>query len=225
MERVYDVTKDCFNALIQLRNVGDQALLAPQTFHQRIIGYIDEMFGRGQQAGLGERDVQDIAYALVALADEVAMRQAGGVRDIWMSNPLQLHYFNENLAGEGFFLRLEQILADPRRVDALKVYYWCLMFGFQGKYAVRGGELELAAVQRRVQDALGDVMRPETLSKRHMRPRERVTRRSQGYLTVWIGLFTLLFALALIIVLRLALDQQTSSLVEDLDELLAKEEG
>ena len=65
-------------------------------------------------------------------------------------------------------------------------------------------------------------MRPEALSKRHMRPRERVTRRAQGYLTVWIGLFFVLFSLALIIVLRLALDQQTTSLVKDLDALEAK---
>ena len=66
------------------------------------------------------------------------MRKPGGIRDVWMSNPLQLHYFNENLAGEGFFYRLERILADPRRVEALRVYYLCLLFGFQGKYAVRG---------------------------------------------------------------------------------------
>jgi type VI secretion system protein ImpK len=220
MEKVYEVTKDCFNALVQIRNVGDHAFVAPEMLHQRLRGFVDDLFRRGQQAGMRDRDVHDIAYAIVALADEIAMRKAGGIRDVWLSQPLQLHYFNENLAGEGFFYRLEQILADPSRIDTLRVYYWCLMFGFQGKHAMRGGELELAAVQRRVQDALGPVMRPEPLSKRHQRPRERVTRRAQGYLTVWIGLFLVLFSLALIIVLKLALDKQTSSLIKDLDALL-----
>jgi type VI secretion system protein ImpK len=220
VERVYEVTKDCFNALVQIRNVGEQAFVAPEMLHQRLRGFVDDLFRRGQQAGVRDRDVHDIAYAIVALADEIAMRKAGGIRDVWLSQPLQLHYFNENLAGEGFFYRLEQILADPTRTDTLHVYYWCLMFGFQGKYAMRGGELELAAIQRRVQDALGPVMRPEPLSKRHMRPRERVTRRAQGYLTVWIGLFLVLFSLALIIVLKLALDKQTTSLIKDLDALL-----
>ena len=220
MEKVYEVTKDCFNALVQIRNVGDHAFVAPEMLHQRLRGFVDDLFRRGQQAGLRDRDVHDIAYAIVALADEIAMRKSGGIRDVWLSQPLQLHYFNENLAGEGFFYRLEQVLADPSRGDTLRVYYWCLMFGFQGKFAMRGGELELAAVQRRVQDALGQIMRPEGLSKRHMRPRERVTRRAQGYLTVWIGLFLVLFSLALIIVLKLALDKQTTSLIKDLDALL-----
>lgn len=220
MERVNDVTKDCFNALIQLRHVSDESHLAPEMLHARMISFIDDFFRKGQAAGLSERDVHDIAYALVALADEVALRSAGGLRDVWMSNPLQLHYFNENLAGEGFFYRLEQILADPRRQEALRAYYLVLMFGFQGKYAVRGGELELAVVHRRVQEALGQAMRPEPLSKHHLRPRERVSRRSQGYITVWIGLFTVLFSLALIIVLRQALDSKTAGVAERASEMV-----
>ena len=224
MERVYAVTKDCINALIQLKNVDDGAMLAPEMFYQRICGYIDQMRLTASQAGIQDRDVHDIMYALVALADEFAMRKPGALRDMWMSNPLQLHYFQENLAGENFFNRLEHLLADPSRQEALRVYYWCLVFGFQGKFAIRGGELQLAAVQRRVQDTLGQAMRPEALSKRHMRPRERVTRRSQSYLSVWLGLFAVLFSLVLIVVLRLALDRQTSNFVRDIDEVSAKAE-
>lgn len=221
MERINAVTKDTFNALIQIRNMSEDSFVAPDMVHQRLIGFIDDLFRRGQQAGLQDRDVQDIVYAIVALADEIAFRKPGGIRDVWMSRPLQLHYFNENLAGEGFFYRLEQVLADPSRVEVLRVYHYCLSFGFQGKYAVRGGELELAAVTRRVQDALGAHMRPEPLSRRHARPRERVTRRSHGYITVWIGLFAVLFSLALIIVLRAALDSQTTNVIERIDALLS----
>lgn len=225
MERVYAVTKDCINALIQLKNVEDGAMLAPEMFHQRICGYVDQMRVTASQAGLQERDVHDIMYGLVALADEFAMRKPGALRDMWMGNPLQLHYFQENLAGENFFNRLEVLLADPSRQETLRVYYWCLVFGFQGKFAVRGGELQLAAVQRRVQDALGQAMRPEALSKRHMRPRERVTRRSQSFLTVWLGLFALLFSLVLIVVLRLALDKQAGDFTKDIDRVTASEDG
>jgi type VI secretion system protein ImpK len=224
MERVYAVTKDCINALIQLKNVDDSAMLAPEMFHQRICGYVDQMRLTASQAGIQDRDVHDIMYALVALADEFAMRKPGALRDTWMSNPLQLHYFQENLAGENFFHRLEGLLVDPSRQETLRVYYWCLVFGFQGKFAIRGGELQLAAVQRRVQDALGQAMRPEALSKRHMRPRERVTRRSQSYLTVWLGLFALLFSLVLIVVLRLALDKQAGDFTKDIDKVSASED-
>ncbi|MBK6920818.1 MAG: DotU family type IV/VI secretion system protein [Deltaproteobacteria bacterium] len=223
MDRVNELTKDCFDALIQLRNVADESLLAPEMFHARVIGFIDELFRSGPRMGLVDRDLHDIAYAVVALADEVAMRKTGSIRDVWMSKPLQLHYFNENLAGEGFFHRLEATLGDPRRVDVLRVYYLCLLFGFQGRYAVRGGELELAAVQRRVRDVLGIHARPEPLSKHHLRPRERVDRAQQYYVTVWIGLLAVLFSLALIIVLRKALDRQSSNISERIEALLPDE--
>jgi type VI secretion system protein ImpK len=220
MDRVNEVTKDSFDALIQIRNLHDEGLLAPEMFHARMIAFIDDLYTRGQRAGMNERDVHDMVYAIVALADEVALRKPGGIREVWMSKPLQLHYFNENLAGEGFFQRLEYVLADPRRIDVLRVYYLCLLFGFQGKFAVRGGELELAAVQRRVKDILGIGSRPEPLSKKHLRPRERVNRAQQHYITVWIGLLALLFSLALIIVLRRALDGQTTAILERIGALL-----
>ena len=223
MDKVNEVTKDCFNALVQIRNLADDGFLAPEMLHARVKGFIDELSRSGQRAGIYERDLHDMAYAIVALADEVAMRKSGSIRDVWLSNPLQLQYFSENLAGEGFFFRLEQLLADPRRVDTLRVYYLCLLFGFQGKYAIRGGELELAAVQRRVKDTLGIHAKPEPLSKRHMRPRERVNRAQQYYVTVWIGLLAVLFSLALIIVLRKALDRQTTNVSGRTEALLPKE--
>jgi len=97
------------------------------------------------------------------------------------------------------------------------------MIMYQGKYAVRGGELELAAVQRRVKDILGISSKPEALSKRHLRPRERVNRAQQYYVTVWIGLLALLFSLALIIVLRKALDRQTTNVSGRTEALLPSE--
>lgn len=220
MERVNEVTSECFNALIQIRTLTQSGHLAPEMLHSRMISFIDQVFMKGRQAGLQEYDVQDMAYALVALADELALRQAGGVRDVWMSNPLQLHYFNENVAGEGFFLRLEHLIRDPSRIDVLRVYYNCLLFGFQGKYAMRGGELELAAVTRRAQDALGGLLRAEPLSKRHLRPKERINRQRQGYLTIWIGLLALLFALALLIVLRVALNKQSENQTERIEQMV-----
>lgn len=218
MERVHEVTKDCFNALIQIRALGQAQHASPDMLYRGFCGFIENLRAKAHQSGLPERDVHDMMYAVIALADEVAMRTSNEVRDLWMQQPLQLHYFNENLAGENFFLRLDYILRDPARREALEVFHLCLLFGFQGKYAVRGGELELAAIHRRVQDALGH-MRAEPLSPRAQRPRERIVRNSQGYLTIWIGLFAVLFALVLIIVLRYGLDIETTKVVNRIEAL------
>ena len=46
MERINDVTKDAFNALIQLRSLGDDSYVAPETVHQRMVGFFDDLFRR-----------------------------------------------------------------------------------------------------------------------------------------------------------------------------------
>ena len=93
-------------------------------------------------------------YALVALTDEVAINTPEPLRSYWMSQPLQLHYFGENVAGEGFFARLQALLSDGRRIEVLRVYHLCLLFGFQGKYGFPGGDVELLRIADGVRNLL-----------------------------------------------------------------------
>ena len=142
MDNVNQITAECFNALRQLREL-DGPIRSPETIHERLTGFIEAMREKAREQGMPQRDADDIAYAIVALADEIALGKAEPLRGFWMNRLLQLQFFNESLAGEGFFTRLQQIRRDGRRPDVLRVYYQCLLFGLQGKYSIRGGELEL----------------------------------------------------------------------------------
>jgi type VI secretion system protein ImpK len=218
MERINEVTKDCFNALIQFRSLDAASAVSPQMPYQRLCGFIDQMLTNARQSGYEELDVVDMAYAVVALADEIALHKGGSIRDFWMQRPLQLHYFNENLAGEGFYHRLNAVMNDPNRVDILRVYYTCLLFGFQGQYAIRGGELELDAIIRRVKEALRNQLKDQPLSVQPLRPKED-TGRVDGFPAIWVALFFLLFSLGLLIALRIGLNKQTEGLVERINPL------
>lgn len=218
MERINEVTKDCFNALIQFRALDSASAVSPQLPYQRLMGFIDQMLQKARAARYEEVDVVDMTYAIVALADEVALHKQGGVRDFWMQRPLQLHYFNENLAGEGFFHRLAAVMSDPKRIDVLRVYYTCLLLGFQGQYAIRGGELQLDATIQQVKRALAKELKEEPLSVNPNRPREDDNRR-EGLPIVWIALFFLLFSLGLLIVLRIGLNRQTAGVVDEIEPL------
>ncbi len=224
MERINEVTKDCFNALIQFRALDTASAVSPQLPYQRLMGFIDQMLQKARAARYEEVDVVDMTYAIVALADEVALHKGGSVRDMWMQRPLQLHYFNENLAGEGFFHRLAAVMNDPKRVDVLRVYYTCLLLGFQGQYAIRGGELQLDATIQQVKRALAKELKEEPLSVNPNRPREDDGRR-EGLPIVWIALFFLLFSLGLLIVLRIGLNRQTEGVVDRLEPLGAAEQA
>lgn len=214
MNRVNEISKDCFNALIQLRSIGNDASVRPEHVHQRLRAFVDEMIARGKANQMAESDLADITYAVVAFADELAQRKPGAISDYWHPRPLQLHYFGENLAGDGFFDRLNRILTDPKRTEALAVYHMTLQFGFEGRYAIRGGELELDLVRRRVREGLGRLLTPEPVSRRHMPQRETLRSRRMDFLVLWLGLFALLFAFVFLIVLRVALNGMS----QDLDD-------
>ncbi len=175
MDRINEITSECFIALSQLREL-DGGAIAPEAVHGRLKGFVDALRAKAREQGQSGKEADDIAYAIVALADEVAMGKPEPLRGYWMGQPLQLVFFNETLAGEGFFTRLAEIRRDPRRADTLRVYYQCLLFGFQGKYSIRGGDLELMR--------LIDSMRPEI--ERQIEPPDspvagrRASRRAAG---------------------------------------------
>jgi type VI secretion system protein ImpK len=87
------------------------------------------------------RRVTTRRVAFCATVDEIILKSQFKVRDSWELRPLQLTMFGEQLAGETFFVKLEELRAKgAKHVQALEVYYMCLLLGFQGKYMIDGSE-------------------------------------------------------------------------------------
>jgi type VI secretion system protein ImpK len=124
---------------------GATDLPAPTELHQKIAGLFEEMMTRAELAAIPKEDVAEARYALVAFLDEQLLRARWPGRDVWLTQPLQLVYFNENTAGEGFFTRMRRISEQPERVHVLLIYYLCISLGFRGRFAV-GGEQGLEAI-------------------------------------------------------------------------------
>ncbi len=154
MDRITWLTKDCFQAVVQLRHAAESPSVSPPAVYDRMRGYVEGMMAAARDAGVAQEDVTALAYAVCALADEVVLTRAGALREHWGKAPLQLVYFNDNRAGEAFFEHLERLIADPRRTDALRAYYVALGLGFRGRYQARGAEVELAGVADRARAAL-----------------------------------------------------------------------
>jgi type VI secretion system protein ImpK len=123
MDRTTALTKDCFNALNQLRALDGREGVSPQVLHRRMSDLVDGLLPAARDPGTPERDAKDMAYAIVALADEIALAKArGGIDEYWRSHLLQTKFFDETVAGEGFFRRLETLRRDHRRVAVLRAY-------------------------------------------------------------------------------------------------------
>ena len=222
MDRVNEITKDVFNALVQLRHAEENALPAPDLMYQRMRAFIDRAMRRGVELGFTQPDVQDMGYALVALTDEVVLSKDGALREFWLPRMLQLQYFNENVAGEGFFTRLRTLQMDPSRGEVLRVYYLCLLFGFQGKYRIRGGEIELASITEDVAATLfrSGAVRELPFAPYGARPREAGSNGRQDLPLVWISLGGVVLSLCVYAGLRLLLSSSTDALVTRISTLL-----
>jgi type VI secretion system protein ImpK len=133
---------------------------------------------------------------------------------------LQLLLFNETLAGEGFFQRLQDVRRDQRRTDVLRVYYQCLLFGFQGKYSMRGGEIELIRIADSLKPEIERHMDiPDRLSPAGEPPDEPMVRSGRRNPILWIALGVFAVAIAVFISLRISLDREISGLVDRVDQL------
>ncbi|HEX2659944.1 MAG TPA: DotU family type IV/VI secretion system protein [Polyangia bacterium] len=219
MDVVNQITSECFNAVTRLREV-DGPVSSPDLIHDRMRGFIDVMRERARELGMSQRDADDVVYAVVALIDEIAMGKPEPMRGFWVSRPLQLHYFHENLAGEGFFQRLEEIRRDPRRGDVLRVYYICLLLGFQGRFGIRGGEIELLRlIDQMKPEVERSVEPPDVLSPAGEAPDEPLVRASKRNPFLWIALGVFAVAITVFIGLRVSLDHDVNEIRDRVDSL------
>lgn len=214
MDRINWVTSDSFNAISQLARVRDHQAIDPSLVHTRMKTFLEAMAKRSREAGFSEQDTRLTVYAITALADEVAMATAGSLRDHWSTRPLQLVLFGENVAGERFFEHLDSVRGVATQVDVLRVHYLCLLFGFRGRYGVRGAEVPLTDLVDSVRAQLGRTLSlPDALSPDGARPEQglvgaarRLPVRGSQLALVVLGVGALLVALH--VGFSLALDEQ-----------------
>jgi type VI secretion system protein ImpK len=221
VDRIDELCTECFNAVISLKRVEEASTQSPQALQQEMRRQLDSMSERGRRLGFPHQDIQDMTYAIVALVDEIALRGPPRLSQWWMGSMLQVAYFDENRAGEGFFRRMDAARSAGRS-DTLRVYYLCLLMGFMGQYATRGGEMELGKVTNAVRDAVvrGGLDEPEALSPRGDRPQEAATAPEKNLRWFWLPVIGVGVAVVLFVVFSAVSAARASSFVSYLESLL-----
>jgi type VI secretion system protein ImpK len=124
---------DIFVIVIRMRESED--LGEPAALRKLILHYIRQFEKNCKSMRIPYKMISDAIYALVALLDETVMSVPGASRNYWVTSPLQLKLFGDDIAGEEFYRRLEKLSKDPQRKrDVIEIYYLCLSLGFEGKY-------------------------------------------------------------------------------------------
>jgi type VI secretion system protein ImpK len=214
LARMYWACSDPLSLASQLANARD--LPSPDVLQRRVSSLFDQMTRKCAEAGIPEQDALEAKYAIAAFTDEQIFRSAWPGRGQWMGQPLQLVYFNENTAGEGFFHRMAMLQNQPQRAHVLEIYYLCLCLGFQGQYAVRGGE-GLGPLIDQIGMRLGSAAGGADVISPHGEPREAFRGLMRREMPI-VGLSIAFFVLAVIvfIVLKLVLGGAVSSAAHEM---------
>ncbi|HJS50656.1 MAG TPA: type IVB secretion system protein IcmH/DotU [Pyrinomonadaceae bacterium] len=115
----------------------------------KIEGMFDEFEKRAERYKFNHKIVQVSKFGLAAFVDETVLTANFPLRNEWEKNPLQLQFFGEQVAGNKFFEKLESMLGQiDVTVDAVEVYYFCMLLGFKGRYAIYEQEKLLAIMQQ-----------------------------------------------------------------------------
>jgi type VI secretion system protein ImpK len=219
-QSMYWVCSDVLSLILQLRNSQD--LPAPDILQRRVLGLFDTMMKNGREARIPEQDMIDAKYALAAFADEIIYNSTWPGRTQWLSNPLQLQFFQENTAGDGFYERLDSLHAQRGRDHVTQIYFLCLSLGFQGKFRL-GHHEQLAAVTEGVGNHValatgaGDVLAPNVERKDGG---AGAVRRELPFLGIALGFFVL--ALLVVIILRLVVGSNANSVADAIMKLVGQ---
>lgn len=112
-----------------------------QNYRDIFLADITELEHKANKMQIASITIQHMKYAMTALIDEIILHSSWEGSIEWLGQPLQLYFFSEHLAGEGFFTRLEMLRLEPNNnCDLLEVYYVCLQLGFAGIYCIKGKE-------------------------------------------------------------------------------------
>jgi type VI secretion system protein ImpK len=217
-QSMYWVCSDVLSLILQLRNSRD--LPAPDILQRRVLGLFDTMMQNGKEARIPEQDMFDAKFALAAFADEIIYHSNWPGKTQWLSNPLQLQFFQLNTAGDMFFQKLDELYGQRGRVHVAEIYFLCLALGFQGKYRLRqqeglGAVVEGVGNYVALSEGGGDVIAPNADRKDGG---GSAVRRELPFVAIALGFLVL--ALVIVIILRLVIGSSADSVAESIQKLL-----
>ncbi len=179
-----DLLYDGFFALFLLKSRNppkDDAELAV-----RIQRYLNEFDRNAQKLDVSAEDIHLAKFAFCATTDEIILKSQFKIRDNWERKPLQLTMFGEQLAGETFFLKLEELRAKGvKHLQALEVYHMCLLLGFQGKYMIEGSE-KLNYLTARLGDEIANMKGKRAAFAPHWDRPDKIAHQLKSETPLWV---------------------------------------
>jgi type VI secretion system protein ImpK len=155
IQSLVDLMHDGFHLLFLVRNGA--APPGERAFADKVSRFLADFEGEARRLRAHGDDIEAAKYAYCAALDETVLASPFPIREPWQRRPLQLTIFGDQLAGEHFFDRLEELRGKGgARLQALQVFHLCLLLGFKGKFALDSSD-KLAYLSARLGDEIAHI--------------------------------------------------------------------
>lgn len=191
-----DLMYDGFYLLLLLR--AKHAPLNADVFRERIKQFLTHFEREASKLGASSEDIFACKYAFCATVDEAVLMSSFKIKESWQRLPLQVQFFGDQLAGEKFFLKLDELREQGQsRQQVLQVYQMCLLLGFQGKYLIEGSE-KLGYLTVRLGDEIARMRGQAHGFAPHWKAPDRIRNPLKHQVPLWaiVALFGLMASLA-----------------------------
>ena len=179
-----DLMYDGFYLLFLLK--GKHAPQDAEAFRERIKQFLTAFERGATRMNASAEDVYACKYAFCATVDEAVLMSGFKVKEAWQRLPLQVQFFGEQLAGEQFFEKLEELRRQGApRVQAMEVFHMCLLLGFQGKYLIEGSE-KLGYLTARLGDEIARIKGQGAGFAPHWAAPDRVQHQLKNEVPLWV---------------------------------------
>ncbi len=195
-----------------------------EKLYQQVVTDISSIEQQLQAQGYEPGAIVSFRYVLCTFIDETALGLGWNQDNDWVKQSLLVHFHNESWGGEKVFILIERLLGEPKRyLDLLEFIYLCLCLGYRGRYKVTTGQNDefnhlLRRLQKQIQQFRGDA-KPIVLFENgdNKYGRYRLGKRlSVRYIIIG----TAILAAIVYTIYSSRLNQQTLSIVEQLNTLL-----
>jgi type VI secretion system protein ImpK len=136
--------QEAFTAAVRLRS-RRQHVADAEVFRAQIKQLLALAGAEASRAGYDPHSVKLALYAYVAFLDESVLGSSEPGLASWPRQSLQEEVFGDHMAGEAFFVHLDELLArqdSDELADLLEAFLLCLLLGFRGRYASDRGALD-----------------------------------------------------------------------------------
>lgn len=193
-----DLMYDGFYLLFLLK--AKHAPIEAEVFRERVKQFLTTFERGATRMHASSDDIYACKYAFCATVDEAMLMSSFKAKESWQRLPLQLQFFGEQLAGEQFFSKLEELRAQGvDRIGTLEVFHMCLLLGFQGKYLIEGTE-KLGYLTSRLGDEIARLKGRRAGFAPHWAAPDQVSHQLKHDVPLWViaSVFGLLSLLAFV---------------------------